>query len=88
MLRGELLEGRMRRFRAEQRQGWTMVDAGMQRGFDQKAQAEEARQRQDIATMDEAELRSAARFERVALQYRIRREQEAAAHMKGPSPGM
>ncbi len=87
-MRGELLDARMRRFRAEQRWGWTMVEAGMQRGFDKEAQAEAARQQQNIATLDEAELRTAVRYERMAQQRRAEREQQATARIKGPSPGM
>lgn len=87
-LQGELLEARMRRFRADQRRGWTMVDAGKQRGFDTAAQAEQVLQRQNIATLDEAELRSAVRHERMTQQRRIEREQKAVLRLKGPSLGM
>ena len=87
-LRGELLDARMRRFRAEQRWGWTMVDAGMQRGFDKEAQGEQIQQQQNIASLDEADLRTVVRYERVAQQRQAEREQQATARIKGPSPGI
>ncbi len=79
-------ETRMRRFRVEQRWGWTIVDARMQQGFDTAAQAEQVLQRQTIATLDETELRNAVQHERLVQQRQIK--QEAAARVKEPSPRM
>ena len=85
-MQGELLDARMRRFR-KQRWGWTGTDAGLEPHLAKEAQAEQALQRQIITTLTEAELRTAVRHEHLTQQRRVKREQDAAARMKGPSPG-
>jgi len=88
-MRGELLAARMGRFRAEQRWGWTMGDAGLEQFHAKEAKAEQERQTQGIATLGEADLRTAVRLERIGQRRRAKQEQRAAARpTKGPSPGM